>query len=148
TDRQRKVYEAVLRVQRAAKQLLLPGITLDEYHKTVGQFMEKELLDLKILDKQTVKQQDPDRPAYKRYFMHGTSHHLGLDVHDSANRYEPIQAGMVFTCEPGIYLPEEKMGIRLENDILVTDQGPIDLTGHIPIEVEEIEELMKAPVLQ
>lgn len=148
SERQRKVYDAVLRIQRAAQQLLLPGATLEEYHKAVGQLVEKELLDLKILDKKTVAQQDPDRPAYKQYFMHGTSHHLGLDVHDPANRYEPIQAGMVFTCEPGIYLPEENLGIRLENDILVTDQGPVDLTGHIPIDAEEIEALMQATVLQ
>ena len=109
--------------------------------------MESELLDLKLLDKTDIKNQNPENPAYKKYFMHGTSHHLGLDVHDLANRYAPIQAGMVFTVEPGIYIPEENLGIRLENDILVTDHQPIDLMANIPLEVAEIEELMNAGVL-
>jgi Xaa-Pro aminopeptidase len=147
TERQRKVYDAVLRVLRRASNLLVPGLTLDDYHKEVGQLMQSELLDLGLLDKTDIKNQDEKRPAYKRYFMHGTSHHLGLGVHDLANRYDPIQAGMLFTCEPAIYIPEEGLGIRLENDILVTDHGPVDLMDRIPIEAEEIEMLMNAPVM-
>jgi len=145
--RQREVYEAVLRVLKAAKQLLVPGTTLEEYHREVGRLMESELIGLQLLDKKDVSQQSSDRPLYKQYFMHGTSHHLGLNVHDLSNRYDPIQAGMVFTCEPAIYIREERIGIRLENDILVTDDGPIDLMKHIPIEADEIEELMNAGVL-
>lgn len=145
--RQREVYDAVLRIMKSARQLLLPGTTLEEYHKEVGKITESELLGLKLLDKTDIKNQDEDYPAYKKYFMHGTSHHLGLDVHDLANRYDPIQGGMVFTCEPGIYLPDEGFGIRIENDILVTDIGPVDLMAGIPVEAEEIEEMMHAEVL-
>ncbi|HMQ90416.1 MAG TPA: aminopeptidase P N-terminal domain-containing protein [Flavilitoribacter sp.] len=144
TPRQRAVYDAVLRTLRMAAPMLVPGVTLDEYHKSIGKFMESELIGLGLLDKTDVKNQDPKRPLYKKYFMHGVSHHLGLGVHDLANRYDPIQAGMVFTCEPAIYIPEEKIGIRLENDILVTDTDPIDLTASIPIEAEAIEEKMQA----
>lgn len=145
--RQREVYDAVLRVLKASKQLLVPGTTLEEYHKEVGRLMESELIGLQLLNKKEVAKQSSDRPLYKQYFMHGTSHHLGLNVHDLSNRYDPIQAGMVFTCEPAIYIREERIGIRLENDILVTDDGPIDLMKHIPIEADEIEELMNAGVL-
>ena len=109
--------------------------------------VESELLKLKLLDKTDIKNQDEKFPAYKKFFMHGTSHHLGLDVHDLSNRYDPIQAGMVFTCEPGIYIREERMGIRLENDILVTDHGPVDLMADIPIEAEAIEEMMNVEML-
>ncbi len=144
SKRQKDVYESVLKVMKAATQLLLPGTMLQDYHKEVGSLMESELIRLKILDKTDVKNQNPDNPLYKKYFMHGTSHHLGLDVHDLSNRYAPIQAGMVFTVEPGIYIPEENLGIRIENDILVTDEQPIDLMANIPVEVEEIEELMNA----
>lgn len=147
SNRQRAVYEAVLRVLKGARQMLVPGLTLQEYHKEVGKMMESELLSLKLIDKTDIKNQDPDYPAYKKYFMHGTSHHLGLDVHDLASRYAPIQAGMVFTCEPGIYIREEGLGIRLENNILVTDTEPMDLMANIPIEADEIEELMNAGVL-
>jgi len=147
STRQRAVYDAVLRVLKGARQMLVPGLTLQEYHKEVGKIMESELLSLKLIDKTDIKKQDPSYPAYKKYFMHGTSHHLGLDVHDLANRYTPIQAGMVFTCEPGIYIRAEGIGIRLENDILVTDTDPIDLMASIPIEANEIEELMNAGVL-
>ena len=148
TNRQREVYNAVLRILKAARQMLLPGTTIEEYHKEVGKITESELIGLKLLDKTTIKNQDDESPAYKKYFMHGTSHHLGLDVHDLSNRYDPILGGMVFTCEPAIYIPEEGFGIRLENDILVTDNGPIDLMAGIPIEAEEIEELMNAAVMQ
>ncbi len=146
TSRQRAVYEAVLRVLKGARQMLVPGTTIEEYHKEVGKMVESELLKLKLLDKTDIKNQDEKYPAYKKFFMHGTSHHLGLDVHDLSHRYDPIQAGMVFTCEPGIYIREESLGVRLENDILVTDHGPVDLMADIPIEAEAIEELMHAEV--
>ena len=144
TARQRAVYNAVLRVMRAATQLLVPGATLEVYHKEVGKIMESELLGLGLISREDIKNQDPEVPAYKKYFMHGTSHHLGLDVHDLCHRYEPLQAGMVFTVEPGIYIPAENLGIRLENDVWLTDHAPIDLMKNIPIEADEIETLMNA----
>lgn len=143
TKRQRNVYNAVLRVMRAATRLLRPGTLIGEYHKQVGLLMEEELIGLGLLNADEVKKQNPNAPLYKKYFMHGTSHFLGLDVHDVGHIHRPIKAGMVFTCEPGIYIPEESIGIRLENDILVTDQEPIDLMANIPIEADEIEELMQ-----
>ncbi|MFM7218064.1 MAG: aminopeptidase P N-terminal domain-containing protein [Bacteroidota bacterium] len=142
--RQRDVYNAVLRVMRAAKKMLVVGTMISKYHEEVGKVMEEELIGLGLLDAAAVKKQDPKSPLYKKYFMHGTSHFLGLDVHDIGSRYEPLQAGMVLTCEPGIYIPEEGLGIRIENDILITGKGPVDLMEQIPIEVEEIEELMAA----
>lgn len=141
--RQKEVYNAVLRVQRQSIALLRPGTIINEYHKEVGKMMEQELIDLGLLKKAAVKKQDPDKPLYKKYFMHGTSHHLGLDVHDLGTRFAPILPGMVFTCEPGIYIPEESIGIRIENDILVTDGTPIDLMSMIPSEVKDIEAMMK-----
>lgn len=144
SPRQRAVYDAVLRVLRYARNLLVPGTLIEDYNRAVGLKMEEELLQLGLLDKSDIKNQDKNYPAYKKYFMHGVSHHLGLDVHDRSDRYGPIQAGMVFTCEPGIYIPEEKLGIRLENNILVTDQDPVDLMAHVPIEAEEVESLMKS----
>ena len=104
--------------------------------------MEEELIKLRLLKLSEVRKQDPENPLYKKYFMHGTSHFLGLDVHDVGNKYRPMEEGMVFTCEPGIYIPQENLGIRLENDILVTKKGPVDLMKNIPIEAGEIEELM------
>ena len=144
TDRQRAVYQAVLKVMRFAMGLLVPGNTIAEYHKEVGVAMQSELIDLGLLDQTDVKNQDPSRPAYKKYFMHGTSHHLGLNVHDVGNVYRPFEPGMVFTVEPGIYIPEEGLGIRLENDVVIQDNGINDLMEQIPIEVEEIEELMNS----
>jgi Xaa-Pro aminopeptidase len=146
TDRQRAVYNAVLRVLKEARAMLVPGTTLEEYNKEVGKIMESELLGLGLISRDDIEKQDKNWPAYKKYFMHGTSHHLGLDVHDIMYRYDPFRAGNLFTCEPGIYIPEENLGIRLENDILITDNGPIDLFKNIPIEAEEIEELMNAMV--
>jgi Xaa-Pro aminopeptidase len=140
--RQREVYDAVLRVMKAATAMLVPGNLWDEYHKEVGKIMESELLGLGLISKQDIANQDPDWPAYKKYFMHGTSHFLGLDVHDVGNKYRRFEAGMVFTCEPGIYIREEGLGIRLENDILITENGNIDLMAHIPIEADEIETIM------
>lgn len=142
TKRQKDVYNAVLRVMRAATQMLVVGNIIPKYHEEVGKLMEQELIGLGLLKAEDVKKQDPKQPLYKKYFMHGTSHFLGLDVHDIGNRYEPMQAGMVFTCEPGIYIPEENLGIRIENDILITAKGPVDLMANIPIEADEIEDLM------
>ena len=142
TPRQRDVYNAVLRVMRAATKMLVVGNTIPKYQEEVGKIMEQELIGLGLLNKADVAKQDPKMPLYKKYFMHGTSHFLGLDVHDIGNRYIPMQAGMVFTCEPGIYIPEENLGIRIENDILITEKGPVDLMAEIPIEADEIEELM------
>jgi len=142
TARQKQVYNAVLRVMQAATNMLTVGNTIPEYHKAVGQLMEKELVGLGLLTMDDIKKQNPDWPAYKKYFMHGTSHFLGLDVHDVGDFNRPLEEGMVFTCEPGIYIPQENLGIRLENDILVTKKGPVDLMKNIPIEAEEIEELM------
>jgi Xaa-Pro aminopeptidase len=142
TKRQKEVYNAVLRVHRAATKLLLPGQTFKKYNQVVGDLMTEELLQLRLIKKDQVKNQDPNWPAYKKYFMHGTSHFLGLDVHDVGFFYEPMQPGMVFTVEPGIYIPEEGLGIRIENNILVTTNGQLDLMKNIPFEVDEIEQLM------
>lgn len=144
TPRQKDVYNAVLRVMNEAKKMLKPGVLLMEYHAEVCKVMEKELIDLKLLTLDEIKNQNPEWPAFKKYFMHGTSHFLGLDVHDVGMRYEPMQAGMMFSCEPGIYIPQEGIGIRLENEILITENGCIDLMEHIPIEVDHIESLMNS----
>jgi len=142
TARQKDVYNAVLRVMREAKKMLKPGVMLMEYHADVCKIMEQELLQLKLITHDDIAKQDPALPAFKKYYMHGTSHFLGLDVHDVGMRYEPMQAGMMFSCEPGIYIPEEGIGIRLENEILITENGCLDLMEHIPIEADHIEELM------
>ena len=142
TARQKQVYNAVLRVMKGATAMLTVGNTIPEYHKAVGALMEKELVDLGLITMDDIKKQNPEWPAYKKYFMHGTSHFLGLDVHDVGDFNRKLEAGMVFTCEPGIYIPEENLGIRLENDILVTANGPDDLMKNIPLEAEAIEELM------
>ncbi|UCE55498.1 MAG: aminopeptidase P N-terminal domain-containing protein [Desulfobacterales bacterium] len=142
TKRQRDVYDAVLNVQKAAIQMLKPGNTLDEYHKNVGKIMEAELIRLGLLDPAEVKKQSQDEPLYKKFFPHGASHHLGLDVHDYGDKYRKFETGMVFTCEPGIYIRDEAIGIRIENDILITEDDPIDLTESIPREADEIEALM------
>ena len=143
TNRQKAVYNAVHRILEEAKPLLVPGTTLEDYQKEVAKMVESALIDLKVLSAKDIQQQPADMPAYKKYFMHGVSHHLGLSVHDLSDRHAPIQEGMVFTCEPGIYLREEGIGVRLENNILVTDHGPLDLMSHIPIEAGEIEERMQ-----
>jgi len=142
SKRQKQVYNAVLNVQKAAIKLLMPGITLDEYHKEVGQRMESELIRLGLLDSNLVKKQSDDDPLFKKYFPHGTSHYLGLDVHDYGDKYRPLEPGMVLTCEPGIYIRDEAIGIRIENDILITADKPVDLTEGVPREAEEIENLM------
>jgi Xaa-Pro aminopeptidase len=142
SKRQKEVYNAVLRVQRAATNLLRPSVIIQDYHKEVGLIMQAELVSLGLIDQTDIKNQDPKWPAYKKYFMHGTSHHLGLDVHDVGTMHEPISSGMVFTVEPGIYIQEEAIGIRLENNIVVRENGNFDLMRNIPIEAEEIEHLM------
>lgn len=147
TDRQRAVYNAVLRVKTEATKLLRPGTMLGEYHKEVGKLMESELIGLGLIDKHDVAKQDPSNPVYKKYFMHGTSHFIGLDVHDVGLWNEPIKENMAFTVEPGIYIREESLGIRLENDIIVTKDGHRDLFKDIPIEADAIEEMMSSTIL-
>lgn len=143
TDRQKEVYSAVLRVKNEATQLLVPGTIWAEYHKEVGKIMTSELLGLGLLDKADVLNEKKDWPAYKKYFMHGTSHHIGLDTHDYGALKTPMGPNMVFTVEPGIYIPDEGFGIRLEDDVVIQETGePFNLMKNIPIEVEEIEELM------
>ncbi len=145
TKRQKEVYEAVLRVKKEATKILVPGTIWAEYHKEVGKIMTSELLGLGLLDQADVQNENPDWPAYKKYFMHGTSHHIGLDTHDYGALKTPMKANMVFTVEPGIYIPEEEMGIRLEDDVVIQEKGePFNLMADIPIEVEEIQELMNA----
>jgi len=143
SDRQKQVYNAVLYVMKQAKELLRPGKTLADYNAEVGKIMEEQLIQIGLLNKDEVAKQDKNNPLYKKYFMHGTSHFMGIDVHDIGNRYTPMQVGNIFTCEPGIYIPEENIGIRIENDIYIGENGNIDLMSDIPIEVEEIELLMK-----
>jgi len=141
--RQLDVYNAVKRVKDEATRMLVPGAFWKEYHEEVGNLMTKELLALKLIDKADVKNENPDWPAYKKYFMHGTSHHMGLDTHDYGILWEPMKANMVFTVEPGIYIPQEGFGIRLEDDVVIQEKGePFNLMRNIPIEAEEIEELM------
>jgi Xaa-Pro aminopeptidase len=142
TKRQRNVYDAVLRVMRAATSLLVTGAILNEYQEEVGKIMTSELIGLGLLKKHEVEKQDAKAPLFKKYFMHGTSHHLGIDVHDFASRYKAFEPGNILTCEPGIYIPEEGLGIRIENDILITVNGNIDLMADIPVEAEHIEEIM------
>jgi len=143
TDRQKAVYNAVLRVKNEASKLLIPETVWADYHVEVGKLMTSELLGLGLLDKADVQNENKDLPAYKKYFMHGTSHHMGLDTHDYGILTEPMQANMVFTVEPGIYIPEEGFGIRLEDDVVIQTQGePFNLMKNIPIEIEEIEDLM------
>lgn len=144
TARQRAVYDGVLRVMRGAMTLLRSGVSLHDYHREVGELMTRELLELKLIDAHDVAKQNADWPAYKKYFMHGTSHFLGLDVHDVGLWHEPIKSGQVFTVEPGIYIREESLGIRLENDIVITEKGFIDLMADIPLDAEAIEEAMNA----
>ena len=145
TPRQKEIYNAVLAVKKESEKMLQPGLLIPEYHKEVGKLMTDKLLQLGLLDKTDVKNENPDWPAYKKYFMHGTSHHIGLDTHDYGLYHKPVEAGMVFTCEPGIYIPEENLGVRLEDDLLVRDgEEPLNLMKHIPIEVDEIEEIMNS----
>jgi len=143
SERQKEVYNAVLRVKNDAAKMLVPGTIWADYHVEVGKLMTKELLGLGLISKEDVEKEDPNWPAYKKYFMHGTSHHMGLDTHDYGILTEPMEAGMVFTVEPGIYIPDEKLGIRLEDDYVIQESGePINLMENIPIEIEDIEKWM------
>lgn len=145
TDRQKEVYNAVLRVKNEATKILVPGTIWAEYHKEVGKVMTSELLGLGLLDKADIQNENKDWPAYKKYFMHGTSHHIGLDTHDYGELKTPMKPNMVFTVEPGIYVPDEGFGIRIEDDVVIQENGAaLNLMKNIPIEVEEIEALMNA----
>jgi Xaa-Pro aminopeptidase len=143
TTRQKAVYNAVLRVQREAMKLLRPDIVYFDYQKEIEKIMQGELLQLKLISETDIKNQDPESPALRKYFYHGTSHMLGLDVHDVGDMHSNIQVGSVWTIEPGIYIKEEGFGVRLENNVWVGEKANVDLMKNIPIEAEEIEELMK-----
>ena len=145
SERQKAVYNAVNHVKKEATKLLTPGTIWKDYHVEVGGIMTAELLKLGLLDKADVQNEDKNWPAYKKYFMHGTSHHIGLDTHDYGLLHKPMEANMVFTVEPGIYIPEEGFGIRLEDDVVVQENlAPFNLMGNIPIEADEIEDIMNA----
>jgi Xaa-Pro aminopeptidase len=141
--RQKEVYTACLNVMKAAKKLMIADTTIDTYHAQVCKIMEKELINLGLFTERDVKNQDPAKPLFFKYYMHGTSHFMGLDVHDVGSKQDILEPGMVFSCEPGIYIQEEGIGIRIENDILISKKGNIDLMAHIPVEIEDIERLMK-----
>lgn len=142
SERQKEVYNAVLRIKREAMKMLRPGLKYFEYHKEVQKITESELVDLKLIDKKDLANQDKDKPLFMKYFMHGTGHQLGLDVHDVGNMYHEMKEGQVWTVEPGIYIREEGLGIRIENNVVIQKDGLLDLMKDIPVEVEEIEEIM------
>ena len=143
TKRQKDVYNACLAVHNYAKSILKPGISILAYTAKVNVYMEQQLVNLGLISKADIKNQDPANPAYRKYFYHGVTHHLGIDVHDIGTKHLPIKEGMLFTVEPGIYIEEEQMGIRIENNIWITKTGHVDLFQNIPITVEEIERCMK-----
>jgi len=142
SKRQKEVYNAVLYCLKEGAKLLKPGVVSAEYEKQMASLVEQQLINLGVLDADKVKNQDPENPLYKKYFMHGTAHFIGLDVHDVGLYTRPFEAGMVLTCEPGIYIAEEGIGCRLENDYLITENGNFNLTADLPIEIDEIEMLM------
>ena len=142
TKRQREVYDAVLRIQKHAMGMLSPGVSYYDYHKEIQKLTESELIKLKLLDKDDVAKQSADKPLFMKYYSHGTSHMLGLDVHDVGNMYHKMVPGMVWTVEPGIYIREENIGVRIENNVVITENGNVDLMKNIPREAEEIEDLM------
>ena len=145
TPRQRRVYDAVRKIGEESMQLLVPGTLIKEYNQEVGKIMSSTLIDLGLLDKKDLNIKDKKNPAYKKYYMHGTSHHLGLDTHDYGLIEEPIEPNMVLSVEPGIYIPEESFGIRIEEDVVVQEKGgPINLTKNIPKDPDEIEFLMSS----
>ncbi|MCX2476391.1 aminopeptidase P family protein [Pedobacter sp. MC2016-05] len=144
TPRQKEVYNAVLHVMKEATKLIVANTVWNTYHEQVGEIMSEQLINLGLISTTEVKNQNPNYPAYKKYFMHGTSHHLGIDVHDFAGRYTPFAEGNILTVEPGIYIPEEGLGIRLENNILINGSGNIDLMADIPVEADEIESIMNS----
>lgn len=142
TQRQKEVYNAVLRVQREAMKMLRPSVVYFDYQKEIEKLMESELLKLKLISDTDIKNQDPENPAFRKYFYHGTSHMLGLDVHDVGNMHDNVQVGSVWTIEPGIYIKEEGFGVRLENNVVIGEKENFDLMRNIPIETDEIETLM------
>lgn len=144
TKRQKDVYNAVLRVMRAAMNLLRAGVVYFDYHKEVQKILESELVRLKLIDRKDLKGQDKNKPLFMKYFMHGTGHQLGLDVHDVGNMYHKMQVGQVWTVEPGIYIREEGLGVRIENNVVIQKNGVLDLMKNIPVEAEEIEDLMQS----
>jgi Xaa-Pro aminopeptidase len=143
THRQRQLYELVLNVQRETIGRMTVGTTLQQLNKFAGLRMEEALIKAGLLDADEVAKQDEKKPLYKKYYMHSVAHHLGLEVHDAAHKYEPLAEGMVLTCEPGMYIPEEAIGIRIEDDILITANGPVILSVEIPVDPDDIETLMK-----
>ena len=142
SKRQKDIYNAVLKIMKEMRSMMQPGALMEELRIETGKLVESECLKLGLLDKSDIQNQDKNKPAWTKYFMHGLGHSLGLDVHDLGDRYKKLEAGNVFTCEPGIYVREEGIGVRIENDIFITDNGPIDLMIDIPIEAEEIETIM------
>ncbi len=143
TPRQADCYNAVLRVMKEITKLYRPGGTINEINETTQRLMEQEMIKLGLFTAEEIKKQDPNRPCYRKYLMHGMSHHIGLDVHDSIDKFKPFEPGMILTCEPGIYIREEGIGIRIENDLLITNDAPVNLFEGLPIEIEEIEAAMK-----
>ena len=146
TKRQREIYMSVLCILDEVTGMMRPGITLPELNVQTGLLIDRELVRLKLISPRDLRRQDPAKPLRRKYFMHGVSHHLGYDVHDKYVRTTPLKAGMVLTCEPGLYIPEEGIGIRLENDILITRGKPRILTHNIPILPDEIEDLMNTMI--
>jgi Xaa-Pro aminopeptidase len=144
SKRQKEVYNAVLRIMQEAMKLLKPGERYFDYHKEVQKITESELIKLKLIDKKDIKNQPRDKPLFMKYFMHGTGHQLGLDVHDVGNMYHKMQAGQVWTVEPGIYIQEEGLGVRIENNVVIQKNGVRDLMKNIPVEVEELEDIMNS----
>jgi Xaa-Pro aminopeptidase len=144
SKRQKQVYEAVHDVLNFATQIMTSGTYWVDYQKEVEKYMESKLIDLGLFTRNDVEKQDKHQPLFKKYFMHGVAHHLGIDVHDVWDKYKPFASGMVLTCEPGIYIREEGLGIRLENNLLITDKGAVNLMNNIPIHWEEIETLMNS----
>ena len=142
TERQRDCYNAVLRVMKEITKLYRPGGTINEINETTYKLMEQEMIALGLFTAEDVKKQNPDKPLYKKYLMHGVSHHIGLDVHDSIDKFKLFEPGMILTCEPGLYIREEGIGIRIENDLLITESEPINLFEGLPTEIEEIEAAM------
>jgi Xaa-Pro aminopeptidase len=146
SKRQKEVYRAVLSCLKEGSKLLKPGVLSADYEMNMAKLVEEQLVTLGLIKKEDIERQDPEKPLYKKYFMHGTAHHIGLDVHDVGLYSRPFEAGMVLTCEPGIYISEEGIGCRLENDYLLTDSGNVNLTEAMPIEIEDIESLMQSEV--
>jgi len=144
SGRQRALYNAVYRVFLQAREMMFTGTKMGDFHNQVGELWEQQHIDLGLYSLREARERSPSDPLWKKFFMHGTSHSMGMDVHDPFDRSEPFAPGMVLTCEPGIYIQKEGIGIRLENDILITEKGPVDLMADIPMEADEIENLMQS----